>query len=124
MKSLLNRVWREDEGVLTFEWILLITILVIGMTGALGAVRDALLTELGDIAYAIVAVDQSYSVNNPWSVGVGIGMVNDGGVGFSFEDHYNIHEERSGLGIETQLQTSVPTPFAGMLGNTPLVEPN
>ena len=66
--SLLNRVWREDEGVLTFEWILLITVLVIGIVGGLSAVRDALITELGDVAEAMISLDQSYTILNPWGV--------------------------------------------------------
>lgn len=70
MKSLFNRVWREDEGVLTFEWILLITVLVIGIVGGVSAVRDALITELGDVAEAMVALDQSYSILWPWEVKV------------------------------------------------------
>ena len=59
---LFRRIWQEDEGVLTFEWILLITVLVIGIVGGLSATRDALVTELGDVAEAAVRVDQSYTV--------------------------------------------------------------
>ena len=68
MKSFLNRVWKEDEGVLTFEWILLITVLVIGIVGGLSAVRDALITELGDVAQAMISLDQSYTILPPWEV--------------------------------------------------------
>ena len=62
MKNLLNRVWQEDEGVLTFEWILLLTVLVIGIVGGLSAVRDAVISELGDVAEAITNLDQSYTI--------------------------------------------------------------
>ena len=68
MKSLLNRVWSEDQGVLTFEWILLITVLVIGIVGGLSAVRDAVITELGDVAEAVISLDQSYTIHAPWEV--------------------------------------------------------
>jgi hypothetical protein len=61
-------MWREDEGVLTFEWILLITVLVIGVVGGLSAVRDAVITELGDVAEAMISLDQSYTILNPWDV--------------------------------------------------------
>ena len=57
MKRFLN----DESGVLTFEWILLITILVIGVIAGLAAVRDALNVELADIAQAIGSIDQSYS---------------------------------------------------------------
>jgi len=62
VKSLLNRAWQEDEGVLTFEWILLITVIVIGIVGGVSAVRDALISELGDVSGAVVHIDQSYEV--------------------------------------------------------------
>ena len=70
MKSLLSRMWREDEGVLTFEWILLLTILAIGIVGGLSAVRDAVISELGDVAKAVTALDQSYTIINPMDVKV------------------------------------------------------
>ena len=62
MNTLRKRIWVEDEGVLSFEWILLITVLVIGIVGGLSAVRDAIIDELGDVAGAVVSVDQSYTV--------------------------------------------------------------
>jgi hypothetical protein len=51
------------KGVLTFEWVLLITVLVIGVVGGVSAVRDAMISEMGDVVGAFVAVDQSYTVN-------------------------------------------------------------
>ncbi|RMF88577.1 MAG: hypothetical protein D6741_18995 [Planctomycetota bacterium] len=66
MKSLCKR-WlakgvREDAGMLSFEWILLITLLVIGIVGGISAVRDAVISELGDVAGAVIHIDQSYEV--------------------------------------------------------------
>ena len=71
MKSLLSRIWRDDEGVLTFEWILLITIIVIGIVGGVSAVRDALISELGDVTGAAVNIDQSYQVITDPCTGTG-----------------------------------------------------
>lgn len=62
MKAFCRRVWQEDQGVLTFEWVLLITVLAIGIVGGMSAVRDALVDELGDVVKAAIAVDQSYTV--------------------------------------------------------------
>jgi len=56
----LRRVWREDEGVLSFEWVLLITLLTIGIVSGIAAARDAIIDELGDVAQAALAIDQSY----------------------------------------------------------------
>ena len=41
------------RGMLSLEWILIITIMVIGLVTGLGAVRNALLSELHDLAQAI-----------------------------------------------------------------------
>jgi len=71
-------MWREDEGVLTFEWILLLTVLVIGIVGGLSAVRDAVISELGDVAAAVTALDQSYTIINPMEVVVHTGDVDSG----------------------------------------------
>ncbi len=68
---MVKRLWQEDEGVLTFEWILLVTLLVIGLVGALSGVRDAINHELGSVAGAMVSLDQSYSISCPLDVCVG-----------------------------------------------------
>jgi len=47
---------RKRRGVLTFEWILLISLLVIGIIGGLSAVRNALLCELQDLETCIQAI--------------------------------------------------------------------
>ena len=70
MKTCLQQMWTEDEGVLSFEWVLLVTVLVIGVVGGLAAGRDAIIDELGDAAEAMLALDQSYSVDFPLLVGV------------------------------------------------------
>ncbi len=76
MKSLLQQAWREDEGVLSFEWTLLVTLLTIGIVSGLTAVRDALIDELSDVAGAAVAIDQSFSLAPDPCFGVGgIGFV-------------------------------------------------
>ena len=55
-------LWREDDGVLSFEWILILTLLTIGIVSGLSAARDAIISELGDIAFATVSLDQTYTV--------------------------------------------------------------
>ena len=48
---------RRRRGVLTLEWVLLITVVIIGIIGGLGAVRGAILGELQDLAQAIEALN-------------------------------------------------------------------
>jgi len=55
---------KNECGVLSFEWILLITLIVIGIVGGLSAARDAIISELGDIVGAVVHIDQSYTVSS------------------------------------------------------------
>ena len=61
MHMLATQIWTEDDGVLTFEWTLLVVVLVFGIVGGLAAARDAMIDEMGDMAEAIIAFDQSYS---------------------------------------------------------------
>ena len=49
------------RGVITLEWLLLITVVVIGVVGGLGVVRNALLEELHELAICI----QSLNVCTP-----------------------------------------------------------
>lgn len=44
------------RGVLSFEWILLISVLVIGIIGGLSTVRDAIVSELKDLALCIESI--------------------------------------------------------------------
>ena len=63
-------MWKEEEGFLTFEWILLLTLLTIGIVSGITAVRDATIDELGDVAQAMLSLDQSYSIDDPLAVNV------------------------------------------------------
>ena len=90
---MLKRLYNDESGVLTFEWILLITVLVIGIVGALSAVRDAINTELGDVAEAMVALDQSYHICWPWEVGTPDAVV-DGASNSYFVDGAYIYQAR------------------------------
>lgn len=70
MKKVLARMWKEQDGVLSFEWVLLVTLLTIGIVSGLSAARDAIIDELGDVAQAMGALDQSYTIDFPLYVAV------------------------------------------------------
>ena len=61
MQRLISQIWTEEDGVLSFEWTLLLTLLTLGIVSGLSAARDAIIDELGDLAQAAGAMDQSYS---------------------------------------------------------------
>lgn len=77
--NLANRLWQEDDGVLSFEWVLLITLVVIGIVAGLAGARDAIIDELADVAQAAVALDQSYTLE-------GITIVGGGGISVTLEE--------------------------------------
>jgi Flp pilus assembly pilin Flp len=62
MSKFFARLWHNQDGVLSFEWTLLLTLVVIGIVAGLAGARDAVIAELGDVAGATVALNQSYSM--------------------------------------------------------------
>ena len=72
MVGFTKQIWTEQDGVLSFEWVLLTTLLTLGIVGGLAAARDAIIDELGDVAQVMLAVDQSYHIAFPLAVAVHI----------------------------------------------------
>jgi Flp pilus assembly pilin Flp len=68
MASIARKLWTEEDGVLSFEWTLLLTLLVIGIVAGLAGARDAIIDELGDASQAILALDDSYVLDQPLSL--------------------------------------------------------
>jgi hypothetical protein len=83
----------EDDGVLSFEWVMVLTVLVIGIVSGVAAARDAIVDELGDAAQGMVALDQSYIIDFPpvayvVDAALGFGPRADGGSDSGFTDAY------------------------------------
>jgi len=57
-----QRLRRLRRGVLSFEWVLLLTLLAIGIVGGVVAARDAIVDELGDVSEATIHIDQTYTL--------------------------------------------------------------
>ena len=70
MKRLFQNLWREDDGVLSFEWTLVAVLIVFGIVGGLAAARDVLIDELGDLSQAVVAFDQSFTYSGITILGI------------------------------------------------------
>lgn len=61
--KLFEDLWRDECGALAgADYILALTILVIGGIAGLVTVRDAAVQNFGDIAVALESLDQSYTV--------------------------------------------------------------
>lgn len=88
MKSVVCQMWNEEDGVLSFEWVLLVTLLVIGIVGGVAAARDAIIDELGDVAEAMLNLDQSYTIAFPLFIqvhGTQSGSATDSGFTDAFD---------------------------------------
>lgn len=70
MKNLLVCVWKEEDGVLSFEWTMLVTLLTFGVVSGLSGARDAIIDEMGDVAQAMLALDQSFTILFPLEASV------------------------------------------------------
>ncbi len=60
MRNLFVRMWKDDAGIVAFEYLLVATIIGLGLVVGLSAVSVALNAELTELAQAILALDQSY----------------------------------------------------------------
>lgn len=96
MTRILTQAWREEDGVLSFEWTMLLTLLTIGIVSGVAATRDGIIDELGDVAQAMLAVDGSYLISQPLAITVdsdGAGPIASqqmgGGSDSSFTDAMN-----------------------------------
>jgi Flp pilus assembly pilin Flp len=77
MQVWIKRIWRETDGVLSFEWTLLAVLLVFGIVAGVAGIRDATIDELGDAAEAVLAFDQSYSFSGIPALGIPASQYND-----------------------------------------------
>ena len=66
----LRSLWSEEDGVLSFEWTILVTLLTIGIVSGLAGARDAIIDEFGDVAQAMLALDHSMTIDFPLTVQV------------------------------------------------------
>src|SRR6266851_5401316 len=61
MKRFWLNLWTDDCGaLLATEWVVLATILVLGVVPGLIAIRNGLLHEMKDVSNATMSLDQSY----------------------------------------------------------------
>ena len=61
MTKLLKNLWTDDAGaIIAAEYLFVATILVIGIIVGLASVRDAINTELAELANAYLALSQGY----------------------------------------------------------------
>ena len=64
------KMWTEEDGGLSYEWALLLTVLAIGIVSGLAAARDGIIDELGDAAGAMLALDGSFVIDQPLAISI------------------------------------------------------
>ncbi len=61
MTKFAAKLWDDDAGaIIAAEYLFVVTILVIGTIIGLASVREAINTELGEVANALLALSQGY----------------------------------------------------------------
>ena len=87
MRKLLSRMWHEQEGVLSFEWTMLASLLTVGVVAGVASVRDAVIDEMGDLTYSMTSLDQSYRIQGPLVIGVHTPAANGGSGSYRVYDY-------------------------------------
>lgn len=83
MRSLFSRLWNDDAGfIVSAELLFLFTITVLGLLVGWVSVRNAVVTELVEVANAIQSLDQSYSY-----LGITTNCATSSTAGSSFTDN-------------------------------------
>lgn len=64
MKVLAAKLWNDDSGALiATEYLFVVTILIIGTVVGLTSLREAINTELAEVANALLALSQGYTIS-------------------------------------------------------------
>lgn len=70
LQEFVQQVISEEDGLLSFEWVMLVTLLTIGVVAGATAARDGIIDELGDSAQSMLAVDGSFRIDFPLQVSI------------------------------------------------------
>ncbi len=102
MRKLLSGMWHEQDGVLSFEWTMLASLLTVGVVAGVASIRDATIDEMGDLTRAMTSLDQSYRVQGPLVISVHTPEFYTGSGG-----SYHVYNSRGGSYRATTQGTSV-----------------
>ena len=58
------RGMKNRRGALAFEWIVIVTLLVIGMISGLGALRNSILSKVADVTESVDKLNMAASDNH------------------------------------------------------------
>jgi len=66
---------KAKKGVLTFEWMVILTVLVIGIVGGVASMRNGLNTKAKDVSGAVTALKCNYTISAAPTKTVTLGSV-------------------------------------------------
>ena len=85
-----KRLWYEDEGVLTFEWIMLTSLVVAGSVWGMYGVRNKLNQEMAGVTTAMsAALHPNGSTPNNYTTENAIGWIDQQGTAHYFAPQAN-----------------------------------
>jgi pilus assembly protein Flp/PilA len=61
MRQLFSRLWKDEAGIVALEYLLVATIIGLGLIAGLVSLRQSLNAELLELGNAIMALNQGYS---------------------------------------------------------------
>jgi Flp pilus assembly pilin Flp len=64
MSHLLLKLWKDDAGIVALEYLLVATIIGLGLVVGLAAIESGLNAELSEGANAIMALSQGYAIGD------------------------------------------------------------
>ena len=89
MRKLMLKLWNDDAGIVALEYLLVATIVGLGMVVGLAALEKALNAELTELGNAITSIDQSYAIVGQQSRGAITGSIFGSKRGWSAVDTPN-----------------------------------
>ena len=100
---MMTQIWNDESGILTFEWILLFTLLTIGIVGGVAVIRNAVNAESAEAANAMTALNQSYTITTSLGGTVkSTGAISYTGTKVSGMDKTSFEDEAGSVTVENQ----------------------
>ena len=111
MQKTMTQIWNDDNGfIVSIELILIATIAVLGLITGMVAVRDAVVSELSDVAGAVQDVNQSYTYNGvSQTPGLHSDAASAGSSWTDLTDHCDTAEDVSGAADNCIVFTDAPS---------------
>jgi len=88
VRNLFSKLWKDDAGIVALEYLLVATIIGLGLVVGLSSLSAAINVELSELAQAILALDQGYAIAGQSScvgskAGVNVSDISQGTVSYT-----------------------------------------